>query len=197
MRITKVRKSYYVALVEHCKKCPQFTSPGTDSVESTPGQIPKGGQYLARYLRKVQKTSSKQRQLAMGLETDEQYSDVIQSLLHSTSVGRRREGGAQTTDSPPLAMLLYLSKLSTQNSELQSAFSHLQTHLLIWYCFFLWKLGTPMEDLAPFVPGSRDREKRQMIRAIECLHSLFCDLCTLGWTFAEATELIFLGMCCA
>lgn len=203
---------------EAIKPRPLSRVPGTGSLLQSNSESPVGP--LSELPKKKQKKSRKilaldrfvqnapqgngwrARQSKLGLNTAEEYEDVIRRFSRSACVASKKEYFKELGDlSDELITvgerLATLTKSSLENSHLQRSFAYFQVLILLSYCEILRQKGISgkaIDGLIQTITQMRENDRKSLLDTVPWIHQLIVELVRRGWTLYRATELFFLSM---
>ena len=154
------------------------------------------------FLRNVPKaTEWRKRQTELGLNTVEQYEDVIRAFTDRTNVAVKRKpcqgDGHSEHELVNLAeRLALLTRDSLRNAKIQRSFATFQALILLSYCEVLRKRDVPYETVDRIIQhfAGREYDRRSLLDSAVWISRIIVDLVSHGWTIYRATELFFIGV---
>ena len=154
---------------------------------------------LRGFLRDVPKaTTWRTRQIELGLQTAEQYEEVIRAFGHiaETSAVASNEVNSSGDRLVDLAERLALQRRSSHaNANLQRSAALFQALVLLSYCEVLRRRGVAYETIDRIVGyiAVLEDERKKILEGALWINGIINKLVDSGWTIFRATELFFLS----
>ena len=142
----------------------------------------------------------RKRQRELGLNTVEQYEEIIRAFTDRTAINIKRkpyQGGVrgehELLDLAERFALLTQAPLT--DAKCQRSFATFQALILLSFCEVLKKRDVSNENIhrtIEYIAGERDR--RRLLNSARWINGLIFDLVGHGWTIYRATELFFISV---
>ena len=189
------------------RKTLHISGPQDVSSNSSQGEIPKRARAKRPrknaaadwFLENAPKaTEWRKRQTELGLNTAEQYEQVIRAFTDRTNVLVEREpcqeDEHQIIDSAKRFPLFTRDFLT--NAKLEKSFASFQVLILLSYCEVLRKRSVPQETLESIVQhiSPREVDRRSLLKSALWVNGVIVALASHGWTIYRATELFFISV---